>query len=697
MEKVRYKAFLSYSHRDQAWAAWLQKALESYRVPRRLVGTEGHFGPIPRRLAPVFRDREDLSSASDLSAKVKEALEASESLVVVCSPAAAQSAWVSEEVRYFRQLGREERVFALIVNGDPQSRDAQSRCFPDVLTTSEDGSTREPLAADARKWADGKLLAKLKLVAGILGIPLDALRRREQQRRQRIWMASMAGTLTIALVMTVLAITAITARKAAENRREHAENLVGYMVGDLKTKLDEAGRLDILEGMGGRVSEYLESLDPDEVTDESLNQQAQVWRQLGEVSMDQGELSEALRAFTTSRDILAEMFRRKPDEPQYIYELGNAEFWIGYVHLERGDFDLAEEAMQHYLDFADKLVIADPENPEWVMEKSYAHNNLAALMISRGGADINRALPEIRAALVLVKRVMELDPDEPAYRGEYGESLAWLADIQLLACNLGDALKSRQENVAVASELLELDPANTNRRSRYAYSLSGLAHVEEQVGMAELAATHFTEARSLLGQLVVSDPTNVVLRHDYLRLEGDVARLMAEAGRVADALRRFETLREPMLRLLEEESWENLYRHKHWVRLMLDWSEALWVSGDDAGAEALLLEALKRLQQLIEKESGLESYKGVLLQARFLNWQQTGKDLLDLPAFSVLEVSFEERNISCQAQADLVRQAILAGEETIAADLAAALLGRGYYEPGFIRVCRSYGVCKDRS
>ena len=75
MSALQYKAFISYSHRDERWARWLQKSLESYRVPKRLVGTEGEFGAIPGRLAPVFRDREDLSSASDLTAKVKETLE----------------------------------------------------------------------------------------------------------------------------------------------------------------------------------------------------------------------------------------------------------------------------------------------------------------------------------------------------------------------------------------------------------------------------------------------------------------------------------------------------------------------------------------------------------------------------------------------------------------------------------------------
>src|SRR5580765_5668353 len=70
----RYRAFVSYSHRDEAWARWLHKAIETYRVPRRLVGTTTAAGVIPRRLAPVFRDRDELPSATDLGSKVDVAL-----------------------------------------------------------------------------------------------------------------------------------------------------------------------------------------------------------------------------------------------------------------------------------------------------------------------------------------------------------------------------------------------------------------------------------------------------------------------------------------------------------------------------------------------------------------------------------------------------------------------------------------------
>lgn len=695
MNKFRFKAFISYSHVDKSWSDWLQNALEGYRVPKHLVGSKGEFGPVSKRLAPVFRDREDLSSASDLSGKIKQALEQSETLVVICSPAAAASEWVNEEIRYFRRLGRENRIHAVIVDGDPQSDDPEQRCFPPALVEEEDGTINEPLAADARKWADGRLLAKLKTVSGILGIPLDALRRRDMQRRQRLWMTAMAGTLAVTVVMAVLTFTAITARNAAENRREHAEELVGYMVGDLKTKLDEVGRLDILEGMGGRVSEYLESLDPNEVTDESLKQQAQVWRQLGEVAMEQGQLDDALRTFSTSREIISELKRRNPDDTDYLFELGNAEFWVGYVYLEKGEFGPAQIAMDKYLEYANTLVGIDPSNPAWLMEKSYAHSNLAAMIIRQGQDNVDRALQEIEQAVVLNRQVMDLVPDNPGYRSEYSETLAWLADTQLVVCHLGDALISRQESVAIAREEMENDPGNVNFTYRYASTLSGLANVAWQVGMVDMAIENYGEARDIFGRLSAQEASNLSARYDYLVREFYIGLLMVESGQVEPGLKRANSVRGPFGAMLEEESGANLEWHISWVSYLLHLSDLEWLADHPDRALRFLTEAEMQLELLLKREQGTEPFIGELLYARFLHWQQTGRDLFESPPFNATEVNYEESGQRCGARVNLFRQAILTGERQIAEDLAVHLLGTGYYEPSFVRECWYYGVCNE--
>ena len=189
----RYRAFISYSHQDKSWADWLHKALETYRVPSRLVGKTTAAGMIPRRLAPVFRDREELASATDLGRKVNEALRESANLIVICSPRSAMSHWVNEEVLSFKRLGRSERIFCLIVDGEPNASELPGRaaeeCFAPALRhpLGSDGQLSpeqtEPIAADVRPGKDGKINAKLKLIAGMLDVGFDQLKQRELQRR----------------------------------------------------------------------------------------------------------------------------------------------------------------------------------------------------------------------------------------------------------------------------------------------------------------------------------------------------------------------------------------------------------------------------------------------------------------------------------------------------------------------------------
>lgn len=96
--KYKYKAFLSYSHDDQAWAKWLHERLERYRIPRSLRRSRESSG---YRLGLVFKDREELATSHSLSESICRALDDSEYLIVVSSTDSATSRWVNEEVRHF--------------------------------------------------------------------------------------------------------------------------------------------------------------------------------------------------------------------------------------------------------------------------------------------------------------------------------------------------------------------------------------------------------------------------------------------------------------------------------------------------------------------------------------------------------------------------------------------------------------------
>ncbi|MGD9879243.1 toll/interleukin-1 receptor domain-containing protein [Reyranella sp.] len=222
----RYKAFISYRHADgdRQLAQWLHSSIETYRTPRRMV-EEGFAS----RLGVVFRDEEELSASANLSGAIEAALQESEFLVVICSPRTPTSRWVNEEVIRFRQLGRENRILACLIEGEP------AQAFPPALheVHGESGepaggnAALEPLAADFRP-ANGlsrsaiRRIAKLKLFSTLLGCRFDDLVLREQARRRKLIVAAFSAIGVIFTIIAGLAVFAVLQRNLAQEQRAEA-------------------------------------------------------------------------------------------------------------------------------------------------------------------------------------------------------------------------------------------------------------------------------------------------------------------------------------------------------------------------------------------------------------------------------------------------------------------------------------------
>jgi len=211
MINKKYLAFISYSHKDVKHAERLHRALEKFKTPSTLVGTRGRNGFIPKRIFPVFRDRDELPTSHDLGGNLRLALQDSDFLVVVASPNSATSRWVDEEVRYFKQHNSNNNVLVYIAGGVPNSSDqgdASAECFCSSLRfmVNEEGQITgdrcEPIAADARENADGFNRALLKIAAGLLGVSFDDLYNRERRRRRR--------QLTLTIIVASLAALAFS-------------------------------------------------------------------------------------------------------------------------------------------------------------------------------------------------------------------------------------------------------------------------------------------------------------------------------------------------------------------------------------------------------------------------------------------------------------------------------------------------------
>jgi len=537
-----YFAFLSYSHVDAGWGEWLHDALENFRVPSSLAGRLTPQGIVPKRLIPIFRDRKELAASGDLGTEIREALAASRFLIVLCSPAAANSRWTNAEIDSFKRLRPDGAALAVIVDGEPFASEANRKadeCLPPALRVRYDhrgrptGKRSEPLCADLREHRDGKRLGLLKLVAGMLGVGLDDLVQREAVRRQRRFALLAAGSLTGMAVASGLAFSAIEARDAARDQRRKAETLVSFMLGDLRQKLEPIGRLDALDGVGSRALEYFQDQDKFELSDDALMQRSKALTLMGEVANLRGDLNGAEGRYREAMAGTAEMLRRKPDDPERLFEHAQNVFWVGEVARQEGKARQAEAAMREYKRLADRMVALEPGNPKWRMETKYADSNLGIILYDQ--RRYPEAARQLQHALTTVETLAASDPANQEYQKSMLESLAWVADAQSGQGLLDESIAKRERQVSLIEDLRRRYPSDVEYRQKAIPAHRALGRLLISRGETDAGLEHLRTAVAIGEALIPTEPGNMIWLQFTAGAQLDLASALLATGKAEEA------------------------------------------------------------------------------------------------------------------------------------------------------------------
>ena len=208
-----FAAFLSYDRDDAAIGDQVHRALE------------GLGGPVLRARPPffnlrarrVFRDVTNIATSPDLRAVLREAMGSSSHFILLASPRAAESEWITFEIESWLELhgGRAANLLLLLVDGDILWDKAtgdfdwsKTNALPRVLANRFDD---EPLWSDLRGVVrNGRPLslrnapfrsAVAEPVASIEGRSKDEIVGRHIDVRRRIW----TGTALVAIAVAALA------------------------------------------------------------------------------------------------------------------------------------------------------------------------------------------------------------------------------------------------------------------------------------------------------------------------------------------------------------------------------------------------------------------------------------------------------------------------------------------------------------
>ncbi|MBV9884274.1 MAG: TIR domain-containing protein [Sphingomonadaceae bacterium] len=533
---IRYTAFLSYSHKDAAAAGRLHRRLEAYRIPRRLVGKDSPYGPVPPRLWPIFRDREELPAATDLSETVRAALAQSGALIILCSPHAAGSLWVAEEIETFRRLHPDRPILAAILDGDPAD------CFPKALRAyGQDGTWHEPLATDLRRGKDGSHLGLLKLVAGITGLGLDDLVQRDASRRVR--RITTLGTLALigTVVMAVLAILAFEARREAEAQRAEAERqragaegLIEYLLTDLRDKLRGVGNVGIMIDVNRRAFAYyaepapLGGLSPD-----SLERRARILHALGEDERVLGHVPAALRAFREAHRITGELLARAPNDPERIFGHAQSEYWLASIDQMRGNNSAALMAYRRYRSEAERINRLRPNQPRYLGELAFSESDLGIAHMAFGRYQEARRHFEI--SRMWFDRVAQLEPSNRRWRSESADAHGWVSDTLYFEHRYREAYEERQQSLQILRQLANEDPHNRAYYYMIMIATRTLGRIDMQLHQYARASVLLDEARAGMMRLLTIDSDNIDWRDQATRIEANRAELFLDTGRRNEA------------------------------------------------------------------------------------------------------------------------------------------------------------------
>ena len=604
MAQYTYKAFISYSWADAKWGKWLQQAVETYRTPKALIEKHAGMREIPARLTPLFKDREEQAAGASIGASIEAALADSEFLIVICSPNSAKSQWVNHEIAWFKTNRNPDKILALIVDGEPG--DESRECYPKALThkiasdlSITDEPDEAPLAADAREGGDGKRLAKLKLVAAMLGVGLDQLLRRDDRRRVIRARIVAAASLALALVMSGLTWFAVEARNEADRQRAEADGLIEFMLTDLREKLEPVGRLDALYVVGQRALTYYAGQNPGSLDADSLGRRARALLLVGEITNIRGNSEEALQAFTQAAATTEEQLARDPDNEQRIFDHAQSVFWVGYIAYNRDELDNAEAQFREYKRLADRLIELNPDKPEWQMESSYAEGNLGAMFLEQGRFE--EAETAFSNALQMVEAMVEDGTFDVGQQIEIGMTVNWLGIVQGELGKLSESLSLHQREVGIYDAILAREPANASAKNRLAVALQHLAERQLESGEIDAAMRSLDRSLAVNSNLRRMEPENTEWQQTEVGGRIDKSAALLLVGRIAESQTMLESASALLERMLATDpsntDWSKLLRLKQMVvaarlavakenaleaKALID--EAIGLSSDDKGS-----------------------------------------------------------------------------------------------------------------
>jgi tetratricopeptide (TPR) repeat protein len=364
---------------------------------------------------------------------------------------------------------------------------------------SRDAAARYPsareLADDLRRFQTGQLV-------GAHHYSLRQLLRR-WLRRYRTPLVATAAAAVAAIAIGVFALTrVIAANHRALDNQKHAEELMQFMLVDLREKLSRFGRVELLDAVARRASAYYDARGH-AASDEDEYLAGVTREAVGEVLETKNDLAAAKAEYEKAVAIADALVARHPGDVADAVLAADATLAVARTVEAIGDLPAADAGVQHALRYLEPALRT--HDPDALAKASRVHGELSGIRKRQG--QTKAALDEARISLDLATQRVAVSDDDK------GKKVLLNAHAQLghLLAAHGDeksALPEFRTALAIGQQLLAREPREARRLEDVAISHDEVGAVLDEFGDLDGAIAETRQGAALSDQLYALDPTN---------------------------------------------------------------------------------------------------------------------------------------------------------------------------------------------
>jgi serine/threonine protein kinase len=394
------------------------------------------------------------------------------------------------------------------------------------------------LADELRRFLTGQLVSAHRYTT------VQRIRRYVKKHRAAVMIATFAilafalsGTLAVRQIMYERD-AAQYERSIADTRREAAEELIDKMLSDVKVRLVQIGRLDLLANLGNQIREYYLKLatSPGGMPESDVYRMAVAVELVGRAERDSGDTDRALKTWTDVREQVATIVGRDTSNATLGARamIARLDFQIGTIYQGRGKAAAAITAYEKAKSEFGQLLTEAPKERHVLLHSAENHDRLGDLL--RNDGKIDQAFEEYSEAKAQRVRASAIATAAAQGKPAIEEVLA----LSTSHLKLGTVYQARGDTATAFAEyraalrlretLLETQPDNIEIQERVLDVQDTIAELQRQTGDGPSAIQTYESALPILESMIKRDANNTAWKRHHGNMLADLGFTFLDAG-----------------------------------------------------------------------------------------------------------------------------------------------------------------------